>query len=132
MGAGQTHHFALAVPDEETQLQWIADAVVAGGGSLPEAGPVPSVPEAEKGDRLMRAVVRDDAERHRSFVERWRTRVDALTHARHRRMLTLILGEMLEQVRCFEQALNGRTDILGRHQPGASERGTVLATRWIE
>src|SRR5437773_893217 len=22
MGAGQTHHFALAVPDEDTQLQW--------------------------------------------------------------------------------------------------------------
>jgi len=22
MGAGQTHHFALAVPDEETQLEW--------------------------------------------------------------------------------------------------------------
>ncbi len=117
---------------EQTQLQWIADAIVAGGGSLPEAGPIPSVPEAEQGDRLMRAVVGDDAERHHSFVERWRHRVDALTHARHRRMLDLILGEMLEQVRSFEQALDGRTDLLGRHAQGAGERGQVLATRWIE
>src|SRR5439155_9015759 len=30
MGAGQTHHFALAVPDEETQLQWREKLIKAG------------------------------------------------------------------------------------------------------
>ena len=30
MGAGQTHHFALAVPDEETQLQWRDKLIQAG------------------------------------------------------------------------------------------------------
>src|SRR5205085_10795043 len=30
MGAGQTHHFALAVPDEETQLEWREKLVKAG------------------------------------------------------------------------------------------------------
>jgi glyoxalase family protein len=30
MGAGQTHHFALAVPDEETQLEWRGKLVAAG------------------------------------------------------------------------------------------------------
>ncbi len=30
MGAGQTHHFALAVPDEETQLEWREKLVRAG------------------------------------------------------------------------------------------------------
>ena len=30
MGAGQTHHFALAVPDEATQLQWREQLVRAG------------------------------------------------------------------------------------------------------
>jgi len=30
MGAGQTHHFALAVPDEETQLQWREKLIHAG------------------------------------------------------------------------------------------------------
>jgi glyoxalase family protein len=30
MGSGQTHHFALAVPDEETQLEWREKFVKAG------------------------------------------------------------------------------------------------------
>jgi glyoxalase family protein len=30
MGSGQTHHFALAVPDEETQLEWREKLVKAG------------------------------------------------------------------------------------------------------
>lgn len=32
MGAGQTHHFALAVPDEESQLQWRDRLIGAGVG----------------------------------------------------------------------------------------------------
>jgi glyoxalase family protein len=35
MGAGQTHHFALAVPDEETQLAWRETLVRAGLGVTP-------------------------------------------------------------------------------------------------
>ena len=30
MGVGQTHHFALAVPDEETQLEWREKIMQAG------------------------------------------------------------------------------------------------------
>jgi glyoxalase family protein len=30
MGAGQTHHFALAVPDEDTQLEWREKLLKAG------------------------------------------------------------------------------------------------------
>ena len=30
MGAGQTHHFALAVPDEASQLEWRAKLLQAG------------------------------------------------------------------------------------------------------
>ena len=30
MGTGQTHHFALAVPDEETQLEWREKLIAAG------------------------------------------------------------------------------------------------------
>jgi len=30
MGAGQTHHFALALPDEETQIEWREKIVAAG------------------------------------------------------------------------------------------------------
>ena len=49
-----------------------------------------------------------------AFVDRWRPRVEAMANARHRGMLRVILGETLEQKRFFEQALAGRTDLLGR------------------
>ena len=48
-------------------------------------------------------------------------------------MLRVILGETLEHKRFFEQALAGRTDLLGKRekQLGAAF-GEVLPTRWIE
>jgi hypothetical protein len=48
-------------------------------------------------------------------------------------MLRLVLGEVLEAKRFFDQALAGRTDLLGRRgaQLGPSH-GVVLPTRWIE
>ena len=56
-----------------------------------------------------------------------------MANARHAKMLRLILGETLEQKRFFEQALAGRTDLLGRRgaQVGPSH-GEVLPSRWIE
>ena len=62
----------------------------------------------------------------------WRPRIDALPNARHRSMLRVILGETLEHQRMFEQALGGRTDVLGRRADGAGTTGAVLATRWVE
>ena len=68
----------------------------------------------------------------KAFVERWRPRVPTMTNARHRKMLELMLGEMLEQTRFFEQAAAGRDDLLGRRMPGASTGDGVLAVRWME
>ena len=53
-------------------------------------------------------------------------------YARHRSMLRVILGETLEHKRFFEQALAGRTDLLGRRADGAGTGGGVLGVRWIE
>ena len=36
-----------------------------------------------------------------------------VTHARHKGMLKVILGEMLEHKRLFEQAAAGRQDLIG-------------------
>jgi hypothetical protein len=48
-------------------------------------------------------------------------------------MLRVILGETLEQKRFFEQALAGRTDLLGRRGDEVGARvGSVMSTRWIE
>jgi hypothetical protein len=48
-------------------------------------------------------------------------------------MLRVILGEALEHKRFFDQALAGRTDLLGRRgQVLGPSHGEVLPTRWIE
>ena len=86
-----------------------------------------------KGAAAARSVLEEDARDAQAFVDRWRPRVEAMTNARHASMLRVILGETLEQKRFFEQALAGRTDLLGRRgdQLGPSH-GEVLPTRWIE
>jgi hypothetical protein len=47
-------------------------------------------------------------------------------------MLRVILGETVEHQRMFEQAIGGRTDVLGRRADGAGTEGAVLSTRWVE
>ena len=73
-----------------------------------------------------------DGRDNQRFVEKWRDRVEQVTNARHRGMLRVILGEMLEHARLFEQAAQGRTDIIGTSLPMHTRRGTVLGTRWVE
>jgi hypothetical protein len=117
---------------EEGQLGWVAQAIVALGGSVPVAGPEPDRGRRGK-DADLRTVFEEDARDARAFVDRWRPLVDAMTNARHRGMLRVILGETLEQARFFDQALAGRTDLLGRRTEGVGALvGDVLATRWIE
>jgi hypothetical protein len=56
-----------------------------------------------------------------------------MANVRHAKMLGVILGEVLEQKRTFEQALAGRTDLLGRRgEQLAPSHGAVLPSRWIE
>ena len=71
------------------------------------------------------AIMEEDARDAQAFVDRWRPRIDAMTNARHAKMLRVILGEVLEQKRFFEQALAGRTDLLGRR--GAAPRARATA-----
>jgi len=115
---------------EETELSWVAQAIVELGGEVPTA------PDDSGGDRTSAdapAVIEQDAREARAFVDRWRPRVDAMANARHRKMLNVILGEALEQKRFFEQALAGRHDLLGRRTEDVGPLvGKVLPTRWIE
>lgn len=115
---------------EETQLSWLGTAIADLGGSLPADVAAAPTPEA-RGDR-QRVILDDDARLAQAFVDKWRGRVEAISNARHRGMLRVILGETLEQKRFFDQASAGRADLLGRHADGAGSRGSVIATRWIE
>ena len=58
-------------------------------------------------------------------------RVESLSHARNQTMLRLMLGEVQEQTRTFEQASAGVDDLLGRKDVGSGKRGEVGAARWI-
>ena len=115
---------------EETHLSWLAAAIVALGGTVDDAGPEPN---RSSGRDAALVVMEEDARESLAFVERWRPRLDAMANARHKKMLGLILGEVLEQQRFFEQALEGRTDLLGRRgQYLEPAHGEVLPSRWIE
>jgi hypothetical protein len=126
---GQYHFnntYQYIIAREETHLQWVADAIIKLGGSLPELPPVEPGPVAEA------EVIARDLEHLRSFVDRWRPRVAGMTNARDRKMLEVVLGESLEHSRFLADAKAGRTDLLGRSTSGAGERGTVIANRWVE
>lgn len=117
---------------QDMHLRWVADAIADLGGSAdgPDSEASQALPAAaSKTDRSLQTLVRSDMQAQRSFIDRWRGRVAAVTNARHRKMLELILGEMLEHLRMFEQALSGRTDVLGRHADGKELSGHVLPAR---
>jgi hypothetical protein len=117
---------------EDTQLSWVAAAIVELGGAVDDVAE-PSRGGSERGAAASRAILDEDGRGAQAFVDRWRPRVEAMTNARHRGMLRVILGETLEQKRFFEQALAGRTDLLGRRGPEVGARvGAVLPIRWIE
>jgi hypothetical protein len=74
----------------------------------------------------------DDARANQQFVESWKPKVEMVTHARHKGMLKVILGEMLEHKRIFDQAAAGRDDLIGTHLSINQRTGVVANTRWME
>jgi len=124
--------YQYIVNREDTQLSWVAAAIAELGGLPPDAAD-PGRTIDGKGDAAARTAIEEDARDAQAFVDRWRPRIAAMTNARHAKMLSVVLGEVLEQKRFFEQALAGRTDLLGRRADvlGPSH-GEVLPSRWIE
>ena len=129
-----TYQYVIA--REETHVAWVQNALAEFGVALPPAATALPVPEAPKGKKLVpssfKSILEDDAGSLRRFVERWRPRLDVMTHARHRTMLNVVLGESLEHVRLFEQAAGGDEDVLGRRTSQAERVGAVLPHRWME
>jgi hypothetical protein len=123
--------YQYVINREEIQLSWLARAIMDEGGSVPESAPARAGAPSGGGEPET-ALFTDDARSAQAFIERWRPRVEAMEHVRHRNMLRVILGEAREQQRFFEQALAGRTDLLGRRTAAGPALGDVLPTRWIE
>jgi hypothetical protein len=124
-----TYQYVIA--REDVQLNWLRDAITDLGGTLEEVAE-PVIQGSGKSTELQNRLIDEDKSGSQSFVDKWRTIVEGMPNARHRSLLRVILGETLEHKRFFEQALAGRSDLLGRRADGAGTPGAVLPVRWIE
>ena len=130
-----TYQYVIA--REETHLTWLQNALAELDVPLPGPSttlPIPAAPKPSKkvDAATYRGILEDDVAHLRAFVDKWRDRIPGVTHARHRTMLDVILGETLEHQRFFEQAAAGFEDLLGRRTGGVERVGAVLPTRWVE
>jgi hypothetical protein len=130
--------YQYVINREETHLSWLQNALAEYKMALPPAGaaalPSPTAPKTGKSIEAaaFRGILEEDARSLGAFVDRWRPRVDDVSHARHRNMLNVILGESMEHKRFFDQAAAGLEDLLGRRTGGVERVGAVLPTRWLE
>ena len=122
--------YQYVINREDVHLTWVYDAITDHGGTAEDVSE-PAIEAAGKKEDAQARVIREDRDQAQAFVDRWRDRVEHMTNARLRTMLQVVLGETLEQKRFFEQALAGRTDLLGRRADGAGTPGVVLPTRWV-
>ena len=125
--------YQYVINREDVHLQWL-EAAIAELEGTPEDVPEPSLPGLTRKESF-RPLVTEDAAGARGFVETWRPRLEDVTHARHRNLMNVIIGETLEQKRFFDQIAAGNSDVLGRRANGAGSPGTgdgVLGVRWIE
>jgi hypothetical protein len=122
--------YQYVINREDVHLTWLYDAVKDNGGT-PEDAPEPKVTASGNKAAAQQRLFTADRDQAQAFVDRWRDPVEKLTNARLRTMLRLVLGETLEQKRFFDQALAGRTDLLGRRADGAGTKGSVLPNRWV-
>jgi hypothetical protein len=131
-GYAANNTYQYVINREDTHLTWLEGAL-ADAGVAPDQVPAAGLPERGKKDSV-RPLVEEDARAAEQFVSRWRPRLAEVTHARHRTMMKVVLGETLEHKRFFDQIVAGREDVLGRRANGPGSPGTgdgVLSVRWV-
>jgi uncharacterized protein (DUF1501 family) len=127
--------YQYVIAREETHLGWLQAALNEIDAPVPVASPISPVSDVHKGKSdasAFRDILSEEARLLGAFVDKWRDRVKALSHARHRTMLNVVLGESLEHKRLFEQAAAGFEDVIGRRTGGVARVGAVLPARWQE
>lgn len=120
--------YQFIIAREETHLSWLLHALLDLGAPAP-ADPARGAVPAAKGD-AWKSLAAEDARAHGQFVEKWRPRVEQVSHARHKGMLKVVLGEMLEHRRLFDQAAAGRQDLIGKSLDINDHSGSVMNARW--
>ena len=121
--------YQYIIAREQTHLSWLQHALLDLGvpsPADPSRGPKLSV----KGD-AWKSLAGDDAKSNAQFVDKWRPIVETVTNARHQGMLKVILGEMLEHKRLFDQAAAGRRDLIGTSLAINDHSGSVMNARFV-
>ena len=114
---------------EQTHLSWLLHALLDLGAPTPD-DPARGAAVSAKGD-AWKSLAGEDARANLQFVEKWRPRVEQVTNARHKGVLEVILGEMLEHKRLFDQAAEGRRDLIGTSLEINDHSGTVMPVRFV-
>jgi hypothetical protein len=122
--------YQYVVAREETHVTWLRAAVLDLGGTPAEVAEPALAPSGRQ--ERWKALIQEDADLTGAFVDRWKDRLPTITHARHRKMCLVVLGETQEHRRFFVQAAAGRDDLLGRRTGGLTTGGGVLPERWVE
>ena len=124
--------YQYIISREETHVSWLQHALLDLGAELPPDPKPSAMSPPRKRDDAYLDIAGHDAQANHEFVTKWRDRIEEVSNARHRGMLRVVLGEMLEHQRLFAQAAEGRKDIIGTPLPINEHRGRVLDRRWIE
>ena len=120
--------YQYIIAREETHLSWLQQALLSLGAPLP-TDPPRGTALTVKGDGW-KSLASEDAAANARFVEQWRPRINEVTNARHQGMLKVMLGEMLEHKRLFDQAGQGRKDLIGTSLAINDHAGSVMTSRW--
>ena len=121
--------YQYIIAREQTHLSWLQHALLDLGAGLAADPARSGGVAAVKGD-AWKSLCGDDAKANAQFVETWRPKVETVTHARHKGMLKVILGETLEHKRLFDQAAAGRKDLIGKSLDINDHSGSVMTSRW--
>jgi hypothetical protein len=129
--------YQYVISREETHVSWLQNSLAEFDLALPGPSSTIAASEPPKPGKkfeasAFRSILEEEVRLLGAFVDRWRPLIEPMSHARHRTMLNVVLGESLEHRRLFEQAAAGFEDVLGRRTDGAERVGGVLSTRWME
>ncbi|MBY0495191.1 MAG: hypothetical protein K2Y23_13350 [Cyanobacteria bacterium] len=120
--------YQYIIAREQTHLSWLQHALLDLGAKL-VGDPARGSTLSAKGD-AWKSFAAEDASANARFVEKWRPKIETVSHARHKGMLKVILGEMLEHKRLFDQAAAGNRSLIGRSLEINDHTGDVMSSRW--
>lgn len=120
--------YQYIIAREQTHLSWLQHALLDLGAPLVD-DPARAGALSAKGDGW-KSLCGEDARSNAQFVDQWRPRVETVSNARQKGMLQVVLGEMLEHKRLFDQAAAGNRDLIGKSLAINDHPGVVMADRW--